>query len=236
MTNLQFQTLVEQGLQNIAAFVNSSFLPEEMDIHANWSINQFIDELFTPPQSRSLNTRQGQIDISDLSKVLESSQLTIDDLRVLELLLELVPTVVTDTPENKNIINLPTDYNHLVRDYSRITYVCAGANKIDKVENRLTKSEDLGSILKNPFTKTRRESPVSNMTGNTLVVYSRNFTINNVGIVYSKKPIEIDVTNNPNTVMEFPDNVCYKLAKATVVWLAIVSEQNPQKIANLINR
>ena len=67
---------------------------------------------------------------------------------------------------------------------------------ITKVDNELKDQEELHRILEHPFGKTRRERPISNVSNDTIYVYTakadKAFTVSNIIIDYVRVPQELD--------------------------------------------
>ncbi len=67
---------------------------------------------------------------------------------------------------------------------------------VEKVDNELKDQEELHRILEHPFGKTRRSRPISNISNDTIYVYTaksdKPFTVNNIIIDYVKVAQKLD--------------------------------------------
>lgn len=224
MTVKELYIHINQGLQNIAAFVNMDIDKRELDYHVNHIVDKFIKLVF--PDERDIYPNE------EYSKI----QASADDLRVLEVN-DFTPsmTVFTSGGYTGKKITLPADYRHLLNDRTVVKPLNCVTTDIIEVPNRLTKGDLIKNVLENHIHKTSVESPVSRLTGNELLVYSsfRNkpqFTIENIIIDYIKKPANIAYGADGSSIIEFPDQVCHKLVDLAVIYISKISEQNPNKI------
>jgi hypothetical protein len=218
---------VQQGLQNIAAFVYRNVELPELDYFWNKGTDKFI-HLAIP-----------NLDDDVRDERFSSIQASLDDLRVLTVrnasLVSLSNEITTGGYTYKQGI-LPTEYRHLLNDRTIVSPVvpCNPA-KTAEVPNRLTKQDNLFNILENSLHKTSINSPVSKIDGNILTVYNtykgqKQFNIENVLIDYIKAPVKVAYSTPTNPTLEFPDNVCFKIIDTTLLYIMKVSEQNPNKI------
>lgn len=229
MTTKDLHILINQDLQNLTSFAYQDMLPEELDIAINANINRFIELALS--KERDGKPHNG----------FQDTQKKLDDIRELQNKdVSLSPiTAFTDGDKVGVFAVLPLDYNHLINDRSIVNITCniKGVPTITtKVRpNRVIDQEVLPNVLDNFFTKTDKDSPVSNLSGNNIYVYHNpsNFIVSGIIIDYIRTPKKIDFNNFPLVVMEFPDPTCYKIAKMVVHHLSTVTEQNPQKIANI---
>lgn len=104
--------------------------------------------------------------------------------------------------------------------------------KSKKFRNRLGHSYQIDDLLENSLTTSKINSPVCSIVGNLLKVYTNNFSVNTVQLLYCRKPIEVNF--GTGTGLDFPDDVCYEIIDLVVTALSIDSEQNQQKIVNQI--
>lgn len=101
-----------------------------------------------------------------------------------------------------------------------------------KMPNRLTKSENINNVLTNSLTKSNYKSPVSELVGNKLIVYTDNsFKLSQICITYIRLPKKVSYRND--ITIEFPEDVQYYIVDKVVQHLAIRIEENQQKIVNL---
>lgn len=216
---------VQQGLQNIAAFVYKNVKIEELDYFWNHVTALFVEYYFLPEDKRRL------VEFTELEQI----QANVDDLRVL-----LVPnntlTPIVTFNEGK-YADFPANYLHLVSDSTLIDKTCyvdsTKTTKRIKVQNRLQKTEDLRNVLDNTLAKSTIDSPVSHIAGNSIYVYENNFTVAGIVIDYYKKPTAISYGVSGSTVLEFPDITCRKIINLLILYIAKVTQQDPTKIQNL---
>lgn len=219
MTTKELHILIQQGLQNLDIFRYAEVSAAELDIHINHIVFKLVESYFQP-EGRALPF----LDI----------QFAVDDLRVLEQTNKLTASGAN----NLYFINFPANYNHLLEDVSILEYSCYENNKLVKkqkrAENRLTKPQIKERIKNSFFNRTNINSPISYIQGNSLFVLGNDeFIVKEVEITYSKKPQVIEFIPNITTVLEFPDVTCYKIVEAVVIYLAKITEQNPNKIISL---
>lgn len=104
---------------------------------------------------------------------------------------------------------------------------------VKKVANRLLRSENIYYLLNSKLSKTQINSPVSELMGNELRVYKKNFDIASIDMMYIRKPLKISYNSNMNEVNEFREDIVRYFIRKTVQYLSIRSEQSQQKISNL---
>ena len=223
---------IEQGLQNIAAFVYFDIQKEELDAAVTNRIYKFIELIFLSEKEKQ------RIENQQFQEV----QAILDDFRILEVKNTFI-TVLTAHSQGMYGA-LPANYQHLINDRTLITKTCGLNTFVDvEVVNRLTKSEPIYNVLDNTMSKTSVQSPISEITGNSIYVYNlykgvKQFDIKEIRIDYLKKPAVIDYNGGAgggSQVLEFPNATCFKLIKMTINYLMEVSQQNQQKIINLQN-
>lgn len=228
---------IQQGLQNIAAFVNADIQLPELDYFFNQGVSKFV-ELAFPDEDDNKNP-------SKRNEKYAGIQATLDDLRVLEILgynKNSGVGIFNDFTIGKNSgksLSFPTNYRHLLNDRAVVIPLNCASTEAREVPNRLTQSDILPNILDSSYYKTDKESPISRLSGNILYVYNTynnkvQFTIDNIYIDYIKKPDTVSYGVNGATVLQFPDHVCFKIIEVVLIYIEIVSEQNPQKIQQLL--
>lgn len=221
---------VQQGLQNIAAFVNRDIKLPELDYFWNQATDTFIT-LCVPDENKELMMPKNTIEkYSDV-------QASLDDLRVLEILGYTVSplSTFTESTYTGKSITIPANYRHLLNDKTKVQPIGCSADKARVVPNRLTKRQDFDNVLENKYYKTDAESPVSSLSLNALKVYDsykgvKQFDILDIYMDYLKNPAVVAYGVDGSSVLEFPNNVCFKIIKTTLIYISIVSEQNPNKI------
>lgn len=103
---------------------------------------------------------------------------------------------------------------------------------VKRVSNRLTKSENIHYLLNSNLSKSKINSPISELMSDSLRVHKKNFDIASVDITYIRKPKQISYHDNINEENEFPDNVIQYFIEKAVQYIAIRTEQSQQKIGN----
>lgn len=220
---------IQQGLQSIAAFAYRNVLLPELDYFWNYGTDMFIQLAF--PDKYAIQNPEKYQDV----------QASLDDLRALEVL-GASNTLLSKTigSYTVNYITLPNDYRHLLNDSTVVKPINCG-DETREVPNRLTKTETIKNLLENSVFKTSIESPISHLSGNELLVYNyykniKQFDIENIYIDYLKKPQLVSYGNDGSQVIQFPDQVCFKIIKTTIIYIAILSEQNSNKIQQLLKQ
>lgn len=105
-------------------------------------------------------------------------------------------------------------------------------NSIEEVPNRLTKTEDLYELLRGSFSKPRRESPISTLEGNQLVVFHKGyFILTEILISYFRIPRNVSLSLSINS--ELNPNVHEELVTQTAKRIAAYIEtKNYNEIVN----
>ncbi len=218
---------IQQGLQNIAAFVYKDIELQELDYNWNHVCNLFVEYYFLPEDDRKL------IEFTELEQI----QANVDDLRVLLLTNQTITPLVTFA--QGKYIALPSNYLHLASDSTVVSKSCYDTTTKTTItkdviaQNRLTKTEDLRNTLDNSLAESKPESPVSHLAGNNLYIYENNFTAKSVVIDYYKKPALIAYGVDGSTILEFPDITCRKIINLVILYLSKVTQQDQTKIQNL---
>lgn len=220
----------------MAAFVNKKVQLEELDLIWNKIPYKFIELIFMSEEER----RKPE------NIAFQEVQATLDDLKILQIK-DYTTTLVTFS--KGKYIAFPTNYYHLINDRTLVGKVCSGCDgnvqQTQEATNRLTRTEVLPNKLDNTMAKTREDSPISEESGNRLYVYNlykgnSQFNINEIYIDYLKKPTVVaynDVTfPNGTTVIEFPDQTCYKFIDMCIIYISKITQQNQQKITNLMQQ
>lgn len=222
MTVKEAYIYIQQGLQNIAAFVYSDVLLPELDVFWNEGTNKLIELAFPDDFNKTPNEKYQMI------------QASLDDLRVLEIINH-SPSITSSTlgAYLTSYITLPADYRHLLNDNTLLKKV--GCTSNTQAPNRLTKSEDIYNILETSVFATSVKSPVSRLIGDKLYVYQtykgvKQFDVEGIIIDYIKKPDVVAYGASGSATLQFPDQVCFKIIDIVLIYIAIVAEQNPNKV------
>jgi len=231
---------LQQGLQNIAAFVSRDWETWELDWLWHNGTNKYISLVFPNKEDTRENEKYSDI------------QASLDNLRALIVSNHLV-TPLSKTTESgyvvyKGVLPKPTNnpnfkqasYRHLLNDRSIVLPTGCADDKELPQPNRLTEQDELYNILENRLYRTVPESPVSTITGNTITVYASYkgkelFTVKELYIDYIKQPIKyeygsVDNTINATAEIEFPEEVVFQIIKTTLLYASVLAEQNPNKI------
>ena len=222
---------VQQRLQNISAFVYKDVRPTEIDYFWKGGTYMFI-KLAVPALDNSIPDQK-----------YSTIQASLDDLRAITVNNTGItsPTEATSGGYTYVAGTLPADYLHLLNSRSITQPVNCTTDGTREVTNRLTKLDLVFDLLENSIYKTDVLSPISKLVGNTLTVYNsyrgtKLFTVSNVIIDYLRKPTIYTYANDSGTTLEFPDNVCFKIIDTVAIYMAIIAEQNPQKIQFLASQ
>lgn len=219
---------LQQGLQNIAAFVGRGFETWELDYLLYNGTNKFVDLVF--PDTNDLKQNEKYSDI----------QASIDDLRAITISNHSLASF-SEATEGGYIVfkgNLPSDYRHLINDRTVLNSLVPGCEATDVglvAPNRLTEQDELFNVLVNRLHRTSPASPVSKLAGGVLTVYAsykgvKQFQATSIQIDYVKNPTKYNYATDSGTTVEFPDGVLFKIIKTTLIYAATIAEQNPNKI------
>jgi len=100
----------------------------------------------------------------------------------------------------------------------------------DKDSNRLTKSEDVLNVLNYSFSKTRKDSPVSELARGKVIVYHNDtFIPSEIELVYIRKPRRIDY--KLETTIEANPNIHEKIVDLTIERISgLIESRNRQNL------
>lgn len=173
---------IDQNLQILNSFVYSNFEPRELWLQFDRQVDKFLDAFLRP---------EGDVSLKGIDEVL----VNINNLRFLKVLNYSIPLVGGEG-------DLPVNYRDLLNDRSIID-LC-GTPK--EVPNRNFGDEDLYTSLQNPFTTSKRDSPISRIHNDKLKIYTTDFTVNTAIIDYIRVPAKLYEINDPSyDYKEFPD-------------------------------
>lgn len=264
MTVQQLHTIVEQDVQKISSFAYEDMLPEEVDIQANKSFYQMLN------------------DFADLKRVgnrMDDTEARLNDIRTVVVRDTNISVAVIDS--SVSVASLPENYLYLVGVGMSVLYKCSKipmttltaqsyivesgsitinnttytAGKIinnvstitvpknvviyrlglKKVYGRIVRNEDVNFLQDHVFGKSTYKSPVTTITGNQLFIYTNDFFIKDIKITYIRKPKIINIAT-PTDTIDLSENGAYKLARLVVLNITEVTEQPQQKIENLKNQ
>lgn len=231
---------LQQGLQNIAAFVGRGWETWELDWLWNNGTNKFVRLVF--PDKEDLRENEKYSDI----------QASLDNLRAITIINhQITPLTETtvggyvvftgDLPKPTSNANfLQPSYRHLLNDRSIVLPIGCQEGKERPEPNRLTEQDELYNQLENALYKSVPESPISNIAGNKITVFAsykgkKLFDVKQLYIDYIKQPIKYEYASNnallnANAEIEFPEEVVFQIIKTTIIYAAVLAEQNPNKI------
>lgn len=219
MTVIDAHILIEQGLHDISVFAYEDFEKEEIDMALMTVIYKSIRKVLTP-QNRRIKPVPEKTGYSD-------TQLVLDDFSVLEIKDKELPV---SSFSGGVFAALPTgageEYLHLINDRSLVKKNGCETEKV--FPNRLTDSETLHTILNTSISVTVPERPVSNLSKNSIFVYTDGFSVSKIIIDYFKKPTVINFNAPPNGagVLEFRESTCYKIVEETITYLKGLSSKD----------
>jgi hypothetical protein len=229
---------LQQGLRNIAAFVGRDWETWELDLLWYNGTNKFIKLVFPDKEDARENEKYSDI------------QASLDNLRTLIISNHLI-TPLTETTESgyvvyKGVLPKPTSnpnfkqasYRHLLN--SRAIILPTNCTDTLPQPIRVTEQDELYNVLENKLYRTAPESPIGTITGGNMTVYasykgSKLFTVNELYIDYLKQPVKyeyasVDAAINATAEIEFPEEVVFQIVKTTLLYAAVLAEQNPNKI------
>lgn len=207
MTIAEMHTQLNLRTQKINSNAFDNFLPEERDEYINLAISRFIKNRFMPESNY-------------IGEGFEQSQKRYDDLRSLVKKDEsLTLTTVTMNVGQRGMFvdrgTLPNDYNYLISIRCEVQYARTGveytvvANKrvIDGVEGTdykewitkadIVQSDDIYTLLKDPFNTTSPSEPIADMHSNGIDVYTDDkFIVSKIIINYLKNPVTVSLSTS----------------------------------------
>lgn len=145
---------------------------------------------------------------------------------------------------NKDTINLSYNDQIIIPDayfvgiYGISTFITGSTSpkvlSLIQKPNRLIESEFKGKLKVNPFTKSRWDSPISELYGNKLkITTGDDFTVPLVIIEYIRKLVPLNSDNfDTDWNTEFPDNVIRTLIDLTVKRMLFLVESSRYNVAS----
>lgn len=260
MTTLDFHINVEQEVQKISSFAYENIEPEELDIQANKSFYQFLNDFVTlQPRGNQLNDTEARLnDIRSLViRDTPLSAITNDSVSVASLpnsylyLVGLKADVYTEC--NKVTELVPNNFYLLKVGSYVIDSVTYPQGSIVKTLNKLTvpkdtfvqmtfsqrpvrivSNADYYDLEDSHYGKSTKKSPLGSVWGNQISISTKGFLINKVYLSFVRKPKAVSIAT-PNEEIELPINSTYKLIALTALNIMKVTEQPQQKIVNSSN-
>lgn len=233
-------THLQQGLQNIAAFVGRDWETWELDWLWYNGTNKYIKLVIPDKEDARENEKYSDIQVS------------LDNLRAL-MITNYNVTPLPETTESGYVVYkgalpkpannpnfLTPSYRHLLNNRVIVSPVDCVDGETRPVPNRLASQDEVYNMLENPLYHTNVESPVSVITGSNITVFAsykgkKLFNVANVYIDYLKQPIKYEYSSanvnlNSTAEVEFPEEVVFSIIKTTLIYAAVLAEQNPNKI------
>lgn len=238
LTILEFHRILNQELQSMGFFTSQGLETEEIDLQINAQIDLFVEAVVDKFRGRILKI--------GVEEGFQANQVRLDDLRTIH---------VKDfsrnlTPYDTNVgvkFDLPDDYSHHIKTKVTWSIPC----KDEKGKNstltgnsqiRISKTEDIEAARTDVFYKTTKESPLAEMAGNTVYIYTDGFSLGStVKLDYIKKPVVVKYAKDGsgnydagNSVhCDLPHTVHRTIIKMTAIHISTIIESNQQKVQNL---
>lgn len=260
MTIREIHIAIDQGLQSIGAFETGSVEHEEIDIAINAVVYKLITSIFKDRQ-KSIKNFEGNQFYTDFLRLLKlkysSTPIKTDDgykinlpSDYLHLISDSSQVIAKKCKFTVRSNDLKISNYYIVVDnasHNGVWYekddIFVAVNKFvyGKVRelitanrtNRLTKSEDIPDVLNGKFSKSVINSPISELVGNELQIYTNDFEIAKINITYIKKPTPVNYNTNV-TLIEFAEDIQKYIVEQTVQHLMIRGGQDgQQKIVNM---
>lgn len=232
---LNTHRLIEQDVQRLGFYVYDNLETEEIDLQINRQIYTVIDGILDKFFGRTLKI--------GIDQGFQVNQVTLDNLR-LQHVKDATTTLTTFTGGKK--LDLPSDYYHYIKAKATISYSCREdgqtVTKTKLVKIRIAESQNVDAMLDNPLHKTVKESPIGEIAGNILYIYTNeNFDVTDVKLDYIKKPVQVvfakDINGDYDSVnsvsFDIDNSLQYMIINMTVLKILKILEISQQKIANL---
>lgn len=215
MTTREYHIYLQQQLFNIGLFTNANIEGEELDLVINAMFSNFVRKGLNP---------------QDKADGFEDVQVNVDDLKFLKVLDTELDVVAF---ARGFLSELPQNYYHLIADRSLVAINCNGQFQTKIVPNRLIDTEKKDQYLDSEISKPKKESPVSELSGNSIRVYvTSDFEIRKIYIDYYRKLNKVDI-KSPNTILEFSDETLYLIANKIIENIKITSTNEFNRVQML---
>jgi hypothetical protein len=236
---LDIHRLIEQDVQNLGFYLYDHLETEEVDLHINRQVYMLIDGILDKHFGRSLKLgpQQGfQVD-----------QISLDNLRKQQVKGATTTLTAFDRGMKFDLPIAGDIYYHYTRATATISIACIDDNgqsvtKTDYSQLRIVENKNIDEMLKSPFHKTDKDSPLAEISGNTIYIYtSSDFTITNIKLDYIKRPAKIvygkdgggNYSDGASTQCDLDDSLHYMLQQMTSNSIMKIIENPQQKIVNL---
>lgn len=234
---LEMHRLIEQDVQKMGFFAYDSLETEEIDLKINEQIYAFIEAV--------LDVTQGRVPKIGVEEGFQKNQVSLDSLRTLHLK-DQTTTLSTFTDGKKFDVDTNI-YLHHIKTKLTVTYSCSeNGSLVTKTLSpspvlRVGESQHIDNMRRSSFHKTKKESPLGEIAGNTVYIYTdSSFNVTEAFIDFIKKPAKVtyaksggNYDSNNSVHCDLPDSVHYMIVKMTVAKILKVIETTQQKIVNL---
>lgn len=227
---------IEEDVQRLGFYVYDNLESEQIDLQINRQIYYAIDGILDKYFGRKLKI--------GIDQGFQVDQVSLDNLRQ-QHVKDANTTLTTSTGIGKKF-ELPADYYHYIKAKATISYSCyedgVKKTKTEPVKVRIVKSQDIDNMLNHPFHKTVKESPIGEIAGNYVYIYTNSdFDVTEVKLDYIKKPVKVvfakDISGNydaANSVhFDIDNSLQYMIIDMTVLKIIKIIESPQQKIINL---
>jgi len=183
MTIDEMHIEITQGVQRLASHIDYDLQQEEIDLHLNHVIREFVLSHFTFTSNGFEFNHKATQDIQSLIK-----EETINGL--------INPPVENIKEFKTRIISYPIDYYLPISLLVDIVYTLNNREITDKVFCKRVKQDSIYRMLDDPFNTTSIEEPLFTIANKKFHIYTNNtFDINNVYLTYIKEPAKVSITH-----------------------------------------
>lgn len=238
LTILEFHRILNQELQSMGFFTSQGLESEEIDLQINAQIDLFVEAV--------IDKFRGRIPKIGVQEGFQANQIRLDDLRTIHVKDQSVNLAVYDTNAGVKF-DLPANYSHHIK--TKVTWSIPCKDEKGKSSTltgnsqiRISKSEDIEAARTDVFYKTSKESPLAEIAGNTVYIYTDGFTLGSTAkLDYIKMPAVVkyakDGSGNydaaASTHCDLPHTAHRTIIKMTAIHISSIIESNQQKIQNL---
>lgn len=232
---LDMHRKIEQDIQTLAFFTHRDLDSEQIDLYINDEISFLVEGI--------VNSHFGVTPLTNERQGFQDNQISLDNLRTIHLK-DVVRTIIPTTENDGIEFIVPDDYSHHIRTKVTIVRTCKengkDVNKTTYANIRLFKSQY--DARNHPFHKTDIESPLAELAGNKITVYTEGlFNITEVKLSYIRKPVVVkfgkDIGGNydagNSTNCDLDPTLHQIVVKSTSATIAGILQQPQQKVVNL---
>ena len=234
---------VELGVQQIDSHRDDDFLPEEIDYYLNKSQERFIKKRYNPFGNAYM-------------RGFEQSQKRIEDLRKLFVKDgQLDSNFSEDTSAISGFytdyVELPEDHFLTISQRSLVKFKTGGINweinngkrvptdtnygeKVSK--NRVAQSDQIYSLLNDPFNTTKYDDPIADFNENQINIYTDNtFIVDKLFLNYIRHPKKVNYNKSINC--ELPQHTHEEIVDGAVrLILGTIDSMGPEYKAQQLER